>query len=357
MTATLRVVLDQLVAPTSPDLAEASRELTRALVAAAPRGTAVAGIAPRGDDIALEGLSDLTRLPLPRRELAASWSMGVAPGVGAGLIHSPTLLAPLVRHDRVHDTHQVVATLWDLDAWERPDRLSKPDVLWQKAMLKRAQKHADALIVPTHAMATRLAEIAPKTSARVRVIAGAPQTGFRVPTDAAGRLRTLALPGGHLATTADADDAAFRALAAAGGRVVVLGAADDDEAAGIRDRAAAGGLADDRISVPVALDPWDRAAVLSAAELFVAPTASVAWPWRAVEALVAGVPVVAVDSPVHREVLADGALLVGPDGFADAIAAARGPAAVRLRVLAADRGRSFSWRDAAERTWALHAEL
>ena len=31
MTATLRVMLDQLVAPTEPDLAEASRELARAL--------------------------------------------------------------------------------------------------------------------------------------------------------------------------------------------------------------------------------------------------------------------------------------------------------------------------------------
>jgi glycosyltransferase involved in cell wall biosynthesis len=357
VTATLRVVLDQLVAPTSPDLAEATRELTRALVATAPKGTAVAGIAPRGDDVSLEGLTDVSRLPLPRRELAASWSMGVAPGVGAGLIHSPTLLAPLVRHDRVHDTHQVVATLWDLDAWERPESLPKADVLWQKAMLKRAQKHADAIVVPSHAMAARLAEIAPKTSARVRVIGGAPPTGFRVPTDAAGRLRALAIAGGHVATGADADERAFRALAAATGEVVVLGAMDDAEADSIRDRAAAGGLAEGRLTVLVGLDAWDRAAVLSAAELFLAPVASSAWPWRAVEALAVGAPVVAVDSPVHREVLADGALLVDSDGLADAIGAARGPAAVRLRVLAADRGRSFSWRDAAERTWALHAEL
>ena len=34
MVATLRVVLDQLVAPTEPELAEASRELARALVLA-----------------------------------------------------------------------------------------------------------------------------------------------------------------------------------------------------------------------------------------------------------------------------------------------------------------------------------
>ncbi|MFJ6653169.1 glycosyltransferase [Microbacterium sp. NPDC091313] len=355
MTATLRVVLDQLVAPTSSDLAEATRELTRALIATAPRGTAVAGIAPRGEEVALDGLADVTRLPLPRRELAASWSMGVAPGVGKGLIHAPTLLAPLTKHDRVHDTHQIVATLWDLDAWEHPDRLPKADVLWQKAMLKRAQKHADALVVPTHAMARRLAELAPKMSGRVRVIAGAPVEGFRVPTDAAGRLRTLGLGAGYVVIEADADEEAFRALAGAGDVVAV--AADDGEVDVIRDRAAAGGVAAEHLTVLRGLDAWDRAAVLSAADLFVAPSTAAAWPWRAVEALALGVPVVAAQSDVHREVLAEGALLADAAGLAEAITAARGPAAVRLRVLAGDRGRSFSWRDAAERTWALHAEL
>ncbi|HWU30612.1 MAG TPA: glycosyl transferase, partial [Microbacterium sp.] len=29
----------------------------------------------------------------------------------------------------------------------------------------------------------------------------------------------------------------------------------------------------------------------------------------------------------------------------------------RLRVLAADRSRAFSWASSAERLWALHAEL
>ena len=32
-------------------------------------------------------------------------------------------------------------------------------------------------------------------------------------------------------------------------------------------------------------------------------------------------------------------------------------AAERLAVLAGDRGRAFSWREAAERVWQLHAEL
>src|SRR6476469_360126 len=101
MTATLRVMLDQLVAPTEPDLAEASRELGRALVAGAPAGCEVEGIAPAGqaDLSEVPGLAGVRRTALARRELAAALQLGVGTGIGAGMIHSPSLFAPLVRHD------------------------------------------------------------------------------------------------------------------------------------------------------------------------------------------------------------------------------------------------------------------
>ena len=54
VTALLRVVLDQVVAPTSADLSMASRELGRALVTAAPAGCAVEGIVPAVADAAGE---------------------------------------------------------------------------------------------------------------------------------------------------------------------------------------------------------------------------------------------------------------------------------------------------------------
>ena len=100
MTTTLRVVLDQLVAPTDPDLAMASRELTRALVAAAPRGCEVSGVVPAAGDDALaevrafEGLAGVESSPIPRRELATAVSLGLPSGLGAGMLHSPTLFAP-----------------------------------------------------------------------------------------------------------------------------------------------------------------------------------------------------------------------------------------------------------------------
>jgi glycosyltransferase involved in cell wall biosynthesis len=367
VTVTLRVVLDQLVSPTSPDLAEASASLTEALIATAPRGCDVSAIVPApglADTAAIAGLSSETRLAVRRRELAASWQLGVAPGIGRGLIHSPTALAPLVRHDRANETHQIVVTLWELRAWETPEELSKAEILACRALLSRVTKHADAVIVPTHAMAERLAEVAKsKLSKKVRVIGGAPAAGMRVPSDAVGRLRALDLPSSFLALAggsapSDALAASFAAVVAAGwdGDVVVLDVPEGDEPA-VADIAAAAGLAETRVHSRGALDRWDRAAVLSHAAAFVTACGRTDWPWRAVDALAVGIPIVAVDSPVHREVLADAAAIAPVDGLGDALAGALGDEAARLRVLAGDRAKGFAWNAAADRVWALHAEL
>ncbi|MGB4137166.1 MAG: glycosyl transferase, partial [Microbacterium sp.] len=147
MSVLLRIVLDQLAHVADPDQAAASLGLAEGLVATAPRGCAVAAIVPNGAETAMAGIEEVRTLSLGRRELAAAWQMGIARGVGGGLIHAPTMMAPLVRHDRVHDNDQTVATLWDLNAWEAPELLPKTAVAWQRGMLRRAVKHADAVVV------------------------------------------------------------------------------------------------------------------------------------------------------------------------------------------------------------------
>ncbi|MBN9210096.1 MAG: glycosyl transferase [Microbacterium sp. 71-36] len=366
MTVTLRLVLDQLVAPTSRDLAEASASLAQALVDTAPRGCDVAAITPAPglpDDAGITGLSAETRLSMRRRELAASWQLGVVPGIGRGLIHSPTALAPLVRHDRVNETHQIVVTLWDLRAWETPDELPRAEVLATRALLSRIGKHADAVVVPSHAMAERLAEVAKaKLVAKVRVIGGAPVAGFRVPSDVVGRLRALDLPSSFVALSggAAASDglaAAFTGLASEwDGDVVVLDVPEGEEPA-VVELASAAGIPEARVHARGALDQWDRAAVLSHAVAFLVASTRTDWPWRAVDALALSVPIVARDTPVHREVLADAAAFAAEGELGAAVARALGPDAERLRVLAGDRAKGFAWAASAERVWALHAEL
>ena len=114
------------------------------------------------------------------------------------------------------------------------------------------------------------------------------------------------------------------------------------------------------------LSAADRAAVFGATIALIAPAQRTAFPWRVVDALTLGVPVIAVDSPVHREVIFEGGVLAeGADAsaLAESLAAALADAvstaasAERLAVLSGDRGRAFSWREAADRVWQLHAEL
>lgn len=372
MVATLRVMLDQLAAPTEPELAEASRELTRALVIGAPSGCEVEGIAPAGSEpIDVPGLAGLRRTALPRRELATALQLGVGTGIGGGMIHSPSLFAPLVRHDRVHDNDQTVVTVWDLRPWESPAELPRAAVTWHKAMLKRAVKHADAVVVPTHSLAERLRDIAP-IGDRTRVIAGASPLGFTVPSDEVGRRRVLDLPEGFVMLAggplpSESLDIAFRAVAASGVDlpVVIIDVEEGHEPA-VADLAAAGGIPERRLHVRGALEGPDRAAVFGAAVAFVAASRRAAFPWRVVDALTLGVPVIAAASAVHREVIVDGGELIeGTDaatlvdglGAALARALASTAAADRLAVLAGDRGRAFSWREAADKVWMLHAEL
>lgn len=372
MSVLLRVVLDQLITETDVDLAMASGELARALVKTAPAGCDVGAIVPSGRDLDLPGVAEVRRLGMGRRELAAAWQLGVTAGVGGGLIHSPTLMAPLTRHDRVNDHDQTVVTLWDLAAWEHPEEMPRAAVTWHKAMLKRARKHADAIIVPTHAMAHRLEQVT-GFAGRTRVIAGAAAAEFAVPVDAVGRRRTLAIPEAVIAVVGDARPSAalttaFAALAASGTDlpIAVLDAQDGQEPA-IIDLAEASGISATRVHVRTDVDAGDRAAILDASALLVAPSRRAAFPWRVLEAMTLGVPIVAVASPEHREVIVDGGAVVGDpeDGESDAAALgdaiaqalASGRELDRLGVLAGDRGRAFSWHEAAERVWQLHADL
>ncbi len=357
MGARLRVVLDQLVHVVDQDQASAALDLAAGLVATAPSGCAVEAIVTAGAAVGVHGLADVRALGLPRRELAASWQLGIAPGVGGGLIHSATLMAPLVRHDRVHDNDQTTVTLWDLRAWEAADTLPKSAVSWQRAMLRRAVKHADAVVVPTHAIATRLSDIA-KLGERIRVIPGAAPEGFVVPLDAAARRSALALPDRYVVLTgspATLEDG-FRAAIAAGADAVVLDAPEGSEPR-LAELAASAGLPESRAHVRGMLSADDRAAVFAAAAAIVATDPGAAWPWRVVEAMTLGVPVVAVEGGTHRDVIADGGQIVAAADLADATADAVGAGARRWSVLGADRSRAFSWMSSAERVWGLHADL
>ncbi len=97
--------------------------------------------------------------------------------VADGMVHAPSVLAPLAKHDRFREPgHQTVVTVHDVVPWTHPETLTPRGVHFHRAMVKRAWKHADAVVVPTHAVADALNRIH-RFDDRLRVIGGAPSGG------------------------------------------------------------------------------------------------------------------------------------------------------------------------------------
>ncbi|MCW4385057.1 glycosyltransferase family 4 protein [Salinibacterium sp. SYSU T00001] len=390
MSTELRVTIDQLVAPVPGGIGRYTEELTRELIAQAPPECSVAGIVSAVGEEEMEqlstllpGLAEIIRLPLPRRELALAWRFGATsiPGRGPdgtwrspkGMLHATSPLAPLGRHDRINDPgNQTVVTIHDVLAWTHPESLGSGTVAFHKAMAKRAQRHADAVVVPSHAVASELGELL-DFGDRIRVIGGAVSAKLQVPVDAEERAARLALPERYIFTMGSLEphrrlSALIESLAHPDSVDLPLLIAGPSawgglEVAGV---AAEAGLAEDRVRTLGTLSDADLSVVLDRASVFVLPSASAGFGLPVVEAFSFGTPVVHSDAPALVEVAAGAGYTVPlsheagyPARLAQAIASiVDDPDTVeRMRVQSLDRARAFSWADSAAGVWQLHAEL
>ncbi|PSL38772.1 glycosyltransferase involved in cell wall biosynthesis [Labedella gwakjiensis] len=378
MNVVLRVVVDHLATPVPTGIGRYTRELTRGLIETAPPRCAVEGIVSalppeKIDDLEsqLPGLAELHRTTLPRRELAAAWQLGIAPTLANGMIHAPGLLAPLVKHETASDGTQIVVTVHDTLAWTHAKSLTPATVAWNRAMLKRARKHADAIVVPSHAVAERLADIV-DLGDRVRVIGGAASEDLVVPGDADARTERLGLPPEYLLTIGTLDPRRgltdlITALGLPGAPdlpLLILGPDTWGELA-VATVADEAGLPEGRVRALGVVDDADLAVLLDRATLFVHPGRQEGFGLPIIEAFRFGTPVVHSDDAALVEVAGGAGVAVELDGkgYPERLAAAisstlSDPERLRrLGVLAADRERAFSWRDSAERVWQLHADL
>ncbi|TPW73558.1 glycosyltransferase family 1 protein [Schumannella sp. 10F1B-5-1] len=374
---TLRVVIDGILDPSTRGLARYTEDLTRALIATAPRDCDVEGIvsASRDDDYRelerrLPGMSGLLKSVLARREMAAVWQHGFTVSPIGGMIHAPSLLAPLRKHDRAATGDQMIVTVHDALPWTAPETISGRPASWHQNMIKRAERYADAIVVPTHAVAAQLAEHA-DFGDRVRVIGGAVSPGLLVPDDVAERLERLGLPETYVLTLATLNPRkALRPLLTAMSDVeaplVIAGdpAWGDDTLERAIDES---GIPSDRVVALGAIDDDDLAVAYSRARVMVNPSRDEGFGLASLEAFAFGAPVVSSDAPALTEVAADAAHLVErSDDDAEYAARLRegielvlrdGEVAQRLSTAGADRSRAYSWRDAAEKVWQLHADI
>lgn len=379
MTA-LRVLIDEVIADAPSGISRYTEGLTRALIAGAPEGSEVHGIVSAIDAAGLDivedrvpGLAALHRGLMIHREYRAAWQHAYTALPGEGLIHSPSLFAPLFRHDRAADpSSQIAVTIHDATAWTHPELLAPRELAWQLAMAKRAVTHADAIVTPSHAVAAELSERL-GLGDRVRVVSGAPSARLLPPADIAERAARLALPEQFVLAVGSRGprsgiDLLVRALASPALRSVRLLVTGPDRPGDLDlpALAAEAGVSPQRIRMLGAVDDSTLAVLLDCADALVAPSRSAGFGMAIVEAFVAGTPVVHTDVPAYTEVAAGAGFevpLAGPGDvvtrLGDAVDAVLSDdeLARRLSVLGQDRAKAFGWRDSAERVWELHADL
>ena len=376
---TLRVIIDEMLSPTAGGAGRYTEELTRELIASAPRGCYVEGFVSASPESEYEiierrlpGLDALHKSSLARRELRSAWQHGFTRIPGNGMVHATSLLAPLARHDRINDGEQVAVTFHDALAWTHPDSLTPRTVSWHKAMAKRAERYADAVVAPSHAVADQLADLL-DLGDRIRVISGAASTRLRTGDDADERGSRLGLPHRYVLAiggfeTRRGIDQLVRAMKHIDDDVQLLligPHGDDPEMASVVREA---GLRADRIRGFGPVSDEDLAVMLSRASVFAYPNLEEGFGMPVLEAFAFGTPVVHSDAPALLELSADAGLAVErgdsedtgyPERLGAAISGvlADSQLADRLRYSGQDRARVYSWRNSAEKVWQLHADL
>ncbi|MEO8262543.1 MAG: glycosyltransferase family 1 protein [Pseudolysinimonas sp.] len=376
--STLRVIVDDVIAPGADGIGRYAEELTRQLIRTAPRGSSVAGIvsaSPEPDYVDLEqrlpGLRGLYKSPLARRELSAAWQHGFTRLPGSGMVHATSLLAPLHRHERGVG-EQTVVTIHDAIAWTRPELLPNRYAGWCRGMGKRAERYADAIVVPTHAVADELNDHLTITG-RVRVIGGAPGSDLVPVADAAARRSAHGMPDEYLLTIAGWEprkglEPLIRGLADKGTRnlpLIIVGAGSSVEPE-LRQIAKDAKVDPTRIRSCDHLSPEDLSAIIEGATVVIQPSLEEGFGLAMIEAFAFGRPVVHSDAPALVEVAAEAGYVVPRDDAAgypkrlgEAIAGLLADPELRasLGTAAEDRSHAFSWRDSAEKVWQLHADL
>jgi glycosyltransferase involved in cell wall biosynthesis len=324
---------------------------------------------PVADDAALPGVLGPLRLALPRRALAAAWARGVGPTpTGVDLVHAPTLLVPPRRRGVA-----LVVTIHDAVPWTHPRTLTPHGARWHQEMGERAAKIADAVVVPTRAVADDLRPFLRLPDSKVHVIGeGVADAVLRAGPDAEKRASRLGLPpDGYLLTLATLEPrkglevalAALGMLSGPAARLPLLhvgqpgwGMLDADA------EAAKLGVAPGRFRSLGRIDDADLAVALSRATVLVAPSRSEGFGLPVLEAMAHGVPTVVSAVPALVEVAGPaGTVVPVDDPTALAAAVSRIVAEPALRARLSDSGRhraaGFSWIEAARACWALYRQV
>jgi len=245
-------------------------------------------------------------------------------------------------------------TVHDTVPWTHPETLTPRGVSWHRAMVARAARRADALVVPTAAVADDLAT-------RVRCVAPVRVAGHGV-TELPASGAELDLPERYVLAVGTIEprkgiDVLIEAMAHVDVPLVLAG---QPGWGGLDPLALAAqhGVSDVRVLGRVS--DAELAVALRGAAVLAAPSLAEGFGLPVLEAMAAGVPVVHSDASALVEV-AGGAGRVVPARDAAALATALrevlGSAELtgRMRTAGLSRAADFTWSSAAEVVWSVHA--
>jgi len=359
------VLLEQCLAPVPGGTGRYSREVAAALARTAPGSSGVTAVTALHRDIGaavVPGVSGPRRLPLPRRALVAAWEAGTGPRVPGDLVHAPTPLAPPRRRT------PLVVTVHDAVPWTHPETLTPRGVRWHRAVVGRAARTADLLVVPTHAVAEDLRRHVRISPDRLLVVGEGVTGDLAVPADAAARALRLALPARFLLTVATLEPRKglaelVTALAEPGAPDLPLLCAGQagwggQDPVGL---ASALGLAPGRVRVLGRVSDADLAVLLARATALVVPSRAEGFGLPLLEAMAVGLPVLTSTAPALLEVAGGAALASGllPATLSASLAEVVGDPALRarLRVDGPRRAACYTWDGAARRLWDAYRAL
>lgn len=346
--------------------AAALRDLTAALARTAPRACAVRVLLPQHVELNLPRNPRIStaQIPLPANMLGLLWHTNTAARPLDGeMLHAQTPLVPLRPLQKRETGTQVTVGVPHLAYLDQDCCFSPQQVKLQKNLLKRAVKHADVLIAPNFDVASRLqAEFG---AVNVRVVSNAAPQEYIASAEAAARREELLLPQRYMVTTepCDPDRLAWLTEAVAANTklpplVIITADAATPESSGA--------IAQEETSRVIRIQTTalsDYGAILGGADLLVLPHYGLTMAYEAYGAIANGVPILHAEIPAAAEIAVDaGAVFNSAESLQEQLeliflSEAANPLLERLKILAQDRSKVYSWDTTALTLWEIHAAI